>query len=164
MQWQQRRMVLNCPFGRNVEKIFRHELCNIGHDAEVRIESTALFPQFRVLEALRLVDWQIMFNRQCLDGIDRPTFSVWRTIDGNDVFTAIKQRLQHRLSEGLLAVNDNTHPSPFRALCPCNRSIPRRQILTSRYPLRSYRSLLEFRPYARPKAATGLHPPESLKV
>ena len=32
--------------------------------------------------------------------------------DGDDVFAALEQRVKHRLAEGLLAVNHDTHISP----------------------------------------------------
>ena len=108
-------MILERPLGRDIEEIFRHELGDIGHDAEVRLQRTALFPNFRILEALRLEYRQVVLQCQRLDRVGRPPFPVRRAIDTDDILAAIEQRLQHRLSKGLLAVNDNSHPSPFRA-------------------------------------------------
>ena len=48
-------------------------------------------------------------ERRLLQRVDLLAFLLGRRIDGDDVLAALDQRLEHRLAEGLLAVNHDPH-------------------------------------------------------
>ena len=101
-------MILDQIVSRDVERLFRHKKGDEGHHAEVRFfKRLHLFPDFWVLIGGRLEYREALFLGCDLEGV-RLTL-VWRYIDTDDVFVAFDELLKDRLSEGLLAVHDETH-------------------------------------------------------
>jgi hypothetical protein len=102
-------MVLNRALGRHVEEFFRHEQGNEGHDLQIRLERLELLPHLGLAVGGRLIDWEL--RRECglLERIGLCALLLRRDIGGDDVLSALAQRFQNRLAEGLLAVHDNTH-------------------------------------------------------
>src|SRR5262245_42147976 len=105
-------MVLDRTVRRDVKKILRHEQRDKGHDLKIRFQSLELFPDFRILVGRRLMHGKFGSKRRFLEWIGPGAFVFRRDIDGDDILTALEQRFQHGLAEGLLAVNDNTHSTP----------------------------------------------------
>ena len=79
-----------------------------------------LLPHLRLAVGRGLVDRQPGGERGLLQRIGLLARLLRRHIDADDVLAALEQRLEHRLAEGLLAVNDDAHvprshqpPPPF---------------------------------------------------
>ena len=94
---------------RRVEEFFRHEQRDERHDLEVGLERLELGQHFRRFVRGRLHHFQTGSERGFLQRIDLGAFFFWRNINGDDFFVAFEQRFQHRLAEGLLAVDHDTH-------------------------------------------------------
>ena len=120
---QQRRVILDRAVGRDVEEFLRHEQRDEGHHLEVGLERLELLPHLRLAIGRRLIDRQLGGERRFLQRIGPGAFLLRRDIDGDDVLAALEQRLQHRLAEGLLAVNHDTHCN----LLPDPPSVPPRE-------------------------------------
>ena len=108
MQRQQRRVILDGAMGRYVEEIRRAELGHEGHHTQIGLQRFQLLDRLVGLEALGLIDRQIMIARRLGEGIDPPVL-IGRAIDGDDFFTPLDQGIQNRLAKGLLSVDDNPH-------------------------------------------------------
>ena len=86
-----------------------HEQGHEGHHLQVRLEGAELLPHLRLAVGGRLIDRQLRGERRFLERIGLRAFLLRRHIDGDDVIAALEQRFEHRLAEGLLAVNHDTH-------------------------------------------------------
>ena len=105
-------MVLDGAERRKIEEGGRHDLGHIGHNAEVRPERGKLLMDRRVSETLRLEDGQPSLAGRDLQRVRAVGPGVGSAIDRNDIVAARDQRVEYRLAECLLAVDDDTHGSP----------------------------------------------------
>ena len=112
MQGQQRRVILDGAERRKVEERRRYDFGHIGHDAEIRLERCKFIVHRRVPEALRLEDGQTPLTGRNLQRVRAVGPGVGGAIDCDDIVAARDQRVENRLAESLLAVDDDTHGSP----------------------------------------------------
>ena len=110
-------MVLDRSARRQVEEGRGHDPGHIGHDAEVRLERRELFVDRRASEALRLEDGQAVLAGRDLQRVRAAGPGVGGAIDRDDIVAARDQRVEDRLAESLLAVDDDTHEDPLLILC-----------------------------------------------
>src|SRR6185437_15211780 len=101
---------------------------------QVGLERLELLPHLGLAVGGRLIDRQLGGERGFLERIGLLPRLLGRHVDGDHLVTALEQRLEHRLAEGLLAVDDNTHgkilsQNPDCSLPPCGGGLRRRSWL-----------------------------------
>ena len=106
---QQRGMILDRAVRRDVEELLRHEQGDEGHHLQVGLERLELLPHFRLAVGGGLVNRQLGGERRFLQRVGFLARLLRRHIDGDHFIAAFEQRLEHRLAEGLLAVDDDPH-------------------------------------------------------
>ena len=111
MRRQQRRVILDRAVRRDVEEVPRHEQRHEGHDLKVGLERLELLPHLRLAVGFRLMHRKARGERRLLQRVGLLRRLLGRHIDGDDVLAALQQRIENRLAEGLLAVNDDAHSS-----------------------------------------------------
>ena len=94
---------------RDVEEVLRHEQRDERHDLQVGPERAEFLPHLGLLVAIRLIDRQAGRERRFHQGVRLLPRLLRRHIDGDDVLAALQELLEHRLAEGLLAVDHDTH-------------------------------------------------------
>jgi hypothetical protein len=102
-------MVLDRAVGRDRERLFGHQQQHVSHDAEFGVQALHLLPNTRVLEGRGLEEGEILGEREFLERIQLRARLVGRAVDADDLLAAIEQRFEHRMAEGLLAVEQDTH-------------------------------------------------------
>src|SRR4051812_1682787 len=120
-------MVLDRALGRNVEKFFRHEQRDEGHDLQVGLERLELGPDLGLAVGRRLIDRKRGRERRLLQRIGFGTLLLRRDIDRDHFVATLEQRLQDGLAERLLAVHHDTHSDFLQNL--------RRHARESRHPV-----------------------------
>src|SRR5262245_17515883 len=111
MEREQRGMVLDRAARRTVQHFVGHDERDVGHHAQVRLESPEFLPHLGlVTERLRLMDRQTAREGRFLQRIDPPALRrIGGAVDADDVFPAPEERFQHALAECLLPVDDDAH-------------------------------------------------------
>ena len=106
---QQRGVILERAELGRVEHRLRHEEEDIRHHADVGVEALHERQRLGRLPAFRLMYRQTLFQGERLQRILGPPGLVGRTADGNDSLASCEQLFEHRLTEGVLSVNHDTH-------------------------------------------------------
>ncbi len=110
VQRQQRGVILDRAVGRDVEEARGHEQGDERHHLQIGLQRLELVPDRTGLAVgFRLVQRQLQGERGLFHRVGLLPFLVGRHIDADDVLAALDERLEHRLAECLLPMNDDAH-------------------------------------------------------
>src|SRR5271165_3858906 len=103
-------MELNHAVARDGGEVLRHELQDVGHDPQVRVERPQCLLRFRGLERLQLIDGDAALLCGYAQRIGGRAGLLRGTEYAGDAIASVHERLQRRLAEVTLSHDGNSHP------------------------------------------------------